>query len=174
MTVTLYDPEQIGRWSIRLRWSSDQDDPTFYIYRDGTLVATTKATEWTFTLESGDIPVIEVLDDADATPATVYPSRFTLSWYAVTDTDYYRIDEYVGGEWLVCAKLTDDGAGYFKWVTRVLQDATTHQFRVVAVDAAGNESTATTMTALMVRHPDPPDVTYSYDSGTGKVTVAAA
>ena len=172
--VTLEAPTQVGRWSVRLRWSSDQEDPTFYIYRDGTLVATTKATERIFVLESGDAPVIEVFDSADDTPTTVYPSRFTLAWYAVAGADYYQVDEYVDSEWPACAKVTDDGAGYFKWTSRVLEDSETHQFRVIAVDAAGNESTATNLTALMVRVPDPSDVEYAYSETTDKVTVSAA
>jgi hypothetical protein len=66
------------------------------------------------------------------------------------------------------------GRRYFTWLTRVLEDQAQHQFRVTPVGSNGNAGAAKNFAVLMTRIPDPPSVSYSYDAGTGAVTIAAA
>ncbi len=172
MSVTISNVQQVGRYTWRVTWSS-QDSPTYYVYRDGRLVATTPQTTMSFVLQPGDRLSLEVFDVSSDRPAGAFPDRLTLGWYQVTGAAYYRIDEYYGAEWVERVRVTAD-QWYHTWTSRVLEDLTTHQFRIVPVDAAGNEGSATTRSALMVRHPDPPTASYAYDNGTGKVTVTVA
>lgn len=171
MTVTMNVPEQIDYRSWRVSWSSDVEDPTFYVYVDGALYLTTMDTETIVTVDEGEVPIIEVLDDEDAIPTLAWPSRLTLCWYAEPDTGYYQVQEYVDEDWIARGNVSDRGEGYFKWQSRVLEDVTSHQFRIIPVGTNGNEGTARTFVCLMVRHPTPPDVSYAYSDSTHTVSI---
>jgi len=154
-------------------WSSDLGTPTFYIYQDAVLVETTANTSKVFHVAINDGFVIDVLDDPDADPTTPYPGRITLSWYEVDDTHHYLIQEYVASVWTTRSLLFDTGDVFYTWESRYLEDVTTHYFRIIPVGDNGNSGTETGVSWLMVRYPNPPDVTYSYDAETQKITITA-
>ena len=172
--ITMLEPVQLDSRTWRVSWSYPAQDPTFYVYRDGVLLGSTQQTWWDFALDSGEGLVIEVQADAGRLPVSAFPARLTLCWYAAADAEHYRIEEYVGTTWTLRARLRDRGQGYFTWNTRPLEDETTHQFRIIPVGDNGNQGTALTFSCLMVRHPDPPQVGYSYSNTTHAVTIAAA
>jgi hypothetical protein len=176
MTVTMNPAKRMGGNSWWLSWSSDLTDPTFYIYdlSGNGLLSTTKETGMLVICEAGESRVIEVRDAVWANVPRGFPGRLDLFWYATADTAHYRIEEYVGSAWALVGKQTDDGAGHWTWRTRFLEDITTHQFRIVPVGTNGNSGTAKTWSVLMVRHPDPPQVTFAYDEDDGTVAIAAA
>lgn len=180
MAITSYTIAPIDLTTIKISFVSDATPPIpFRVYVGGVLVsswtAPTTAGEINLTIPPGDAPFVEVLDKACANPSIAYPGRITLQWTTVTSAARYRIDEYVATVWTERATLTDNGEGSFSWVSRWLEDVTTHQFRVVPISSAANEGTPITQTVLMVRHPDPPSVTYTYNgAGTPTVTIAAA
>ena len=89
------------------------------------------------------------------------------------DVTQARFEEFYAAEWVVRELRTLDGSGWYQFRSRFLEDVTTHQFRVTLLDAIGNESAVTTLNEFMVRVPDDPDLRFTYDSGTGKVTVSA-
>lgn len=172
MSVTIRTAKQIDDRSVRLTWSSDGEDPTYYIWIDGVFAYETSLTEGVFPIVPGAAAIIDVFDSSSDEPSVAYPGRFLIGWWPSDAVDYYRIDEYYDSAWLERARVIDNGEGFFTWRTRFLEDVTSHQFRIVPVGTDGNEGTATTFTSLMVRHPDPPDVSYSYDSGTTKITIS--
>jgi hypothetical protein len=287
MAVTSLTAETIPPGSYLLSWASDLVDPTFYVYRDGVLVATTQLTSMEVLLADEEAPVFEVLDDPDEAPAAAYPPFATLAWYPSPGAGSYRVDEYVSGAWVERATLEDsDAAGrglppkvvvvqqggnflngtytleyvgtggvhrwkwtdgtttveiykdnaewllrlydathfvtygsnlqlpeypppgeatsvagspwvlrlsnaggspkgyvsadqptgnYFAWESRFLEDSASHRFRVVPVGQNGNEGTSREFLVLMVRIPDPPEVTYTYNgTPANTVTIAAA
>ena len=168
--VTLQTPIRTGLQSVLLKFSSDQEDPLFYIYIDGILVAETGQTEYIVAIEAGESCMVEVLDDADALPMQVFPGKLRLGWFWVADTDYYRIDEYINEAWTQRRRMPCSG-GYLNFQSRFLEDGQSHTFRIVPINTAGNEGAAKQFAILMVRHPDPPDVDYDYDGETGKITI---
>ncbi len=171
--VTIQPPERIGNKTVLFRYSSDLGGtPTFYIYLDGIRIAETKLTQYEIAIGINENSIVEILDDSDTQPQPVYPGRVRLGWFFVEDAQYYLIEEYVGAAWVPRRKVPDAG-GYHAWMSRFLEDCQTHQFRITPVGIDGNEGTAKTFTILMVRHPDVPDVAYSYSNSTNKVTVAA-
>ena len=172
MTVTIETVQQIDARSVRVLWSSGLGDPTFYVWLDGVYAYKTALTQGVFTMAAGAAVIIDVFDAAAAEPAAAYPGRLLLGWWPSPDVDYYRIDEYYNSAWLERVRVQDHGEGFFTWRTRFLADVTSHQFRIVPVGIDGNEGGAINLTSLMVRHPDPPDVAYAYDSGTTKVTIS--
>jgi len=173
MTVSMLPPVQLGAHLWRLRWTSDVEAPTYRVYRDGVLMATQTGQTLDLAVGDDESPMIEVLDDPDANPARAWPSRLTVCWYATAGAEHYRIEEQVSGSWVLRARVRDRGQGYFAWRTRVLEDSATHSFRIVAVAENGQQSQATALSALMVRHPDAPAVRFSYDADTRKVTITA-
>lgn len=174
MSVTITSITRIGRRAWRVVYASTLSAPTFYIYVNAELVGVTTETAYQFQAAPGESVILDVFDSSTDTPEDVYPGRLAIAWYAVVATDYYRIDEYLSGEWVEVGRVRDTGAGYFKWRTRWLEDSASHQFRVIAVGDNGNESTAATLSCLMVRHPDVPDVNLSYDAEDGTLTIAQA
>jgi len=174
MTVQNLTASRVGAAAWRITWTSDQPSPTYRVYRDGVLVTTTVAESITIAVGPAESPVIEVLDDPAAIPMTTHPRRLSLAWYHTDLAEHYRVEQYIDSAWVYRAKLTDDGRWYFRWTSAVLDDVTTHTFRIIAVAVDGNQSTAVSLAALMVRHPDVPDATFTYDPDDGTLLVAVS
>ena len=176
MAVTITAQYRIGPTTWRIEVASTLGDPTFYWYVDGILIDSSNQPFRTFEIGAGEQGQIEILDDPDATPSAVYPGRVLLTWHpdpANADIENWRVDEYVDGDWTerITTPATQWGQ---EWTSRYLEDNSTHRFRVVPLGANSIEGVAREFSVLMVRLPDLPDVTYSYDDGTGAVTATAA
>lgn len=180
MAVTLDAPVYVDERTVYYSWTSSlSGTPTHYVYRNGKLVETTELDEMFFFVEPDENLIIQVFDDPDDEPDVVYDGRLRLHWHAEADADYYIAQEYVDSAWEDVGKVIDDGRQEFDFDTRFLEDVTTHQFRVKAVqedypsDAAGTvlSGANTTVSCLMVRHPDVPDASYSYDKADGEVDI---
>lgn len=179
MAVTMGTQQQIGD-TVILNYSSDLGgSPTFYIYQDGILIAETEATQYTITIEAGAHYQIEILDSETETPAQAFPGYATLTWDRAlgTGSTYfdnaakYRIDEYVSSAWVERVTIDDQGEGFFEWTSRFLEDQTTHQFRIVPIGANGIEGRAVTKSIAMVRRPDKPTATCTYNDPAGTVSI---
>jgi len=176
VTVTYDNPVNVGGNSWRLSWTSDSEDPCFYIYDlcAGRLIATTTDTSIVVALEAGARLVVEVREAAYTKIPRGYPRQITLFWFRVTATSYYLVEEYVVDTWTARARVYDTGAGSFRYVTRYLDDETSYQWRVTPVGTNGNSGTAKAWTVLVVGYPDPVAATLAHDDETVKVTISAA
>lgn len=175
MAITSLTLHRTSRHSVRLFFASGLATPTFYVWRDGVLQGSTTATIWDATVPLGQHPVWDVFDDPDDEPEAVYPDHFRLQWRGGgSAVDHYLVEEKVGSTWTQRARIPETGRNYYHFNTARLADVTVHELRVVAVGADGNESEAAAFAALMVRHPDPPLAAYSYDAGTGEVTITVS
>jgi len=173
VTVTI---SRTGPESVRLVLSSDLGGtPTFYIWRDGVLVASTTAAAWDTAVPRGHVPVFDVFDDADSEPDFLLPRTVTVQWQGGgSAVDHNRVERYVDAAWPLQARMAETGRGYYHWTSPELADETEHSVRVVAVGVDGNESVAVTLTHTLVTAPEPPtDVTLTYAQGTGLLTVDA-
>ena len=172
MAITLSELTYQGPGLWLVSWTSDLSTPTFRIYQDGVLVSRQTDTEYLVRADGSVFPVLELLDDADEIPNEAHPGEFYLGWENESDAARYKIEEYSGGEWTQRALiLNSDERPWITYATGPLADETSHQWRITPVDSAGNEGTLISFTKLMVRYPDPPQVTMTYDSGTAKVTI---
>lgn len=175
--ITSLSARLIDDRTARVTWSyaGSAAEPTFYVWVNGRLWTTTAARSVLLTGDGGETLDCFVTDDANEIPPATYPSRIELSWDHVTGAGRYRIEELVSAVWTVRDLVIDDGRGHFRWLSRPLEDVTTHQFRVTAIGTGGNEGVAKAATVFMVRRPDAPDVSFTYDgSVAGTVTIAAA
>jgi hypothetical protein len=172
-----YNPiQQIDMLSFLLSWSSSQPPPvSFRVYREGVEVYSVTSDdgtgEYLLTVGVGEFPFVEVLDQDCSRPSIAFPGRLTLNWHSVSGAESYQIQQYDSG-WLTKQTQIDEGQGVFLYSSDWLDDVTTYEFRIVPVDSVGNLGTPITFSAEMVRHPDVPAVTYSYDDVTNHVTIS--
>jgi len=114
-------------------------------------------------------------------PPLSAPAYRTIAWPTVTNA-YEYVCAYATGQstpgaedWTTFATVRDDGRSHFAQRTPRLTTLTYYWFRVTPRTRAGNEGTAATYgPAYIVCKPAWPDVTLTYDDGTGQVTIAAA
>lgn len=123
-------------------------------------------------------PAIEVFDstETDSTPqGEQYEARFIIQWRGYQYADYYTIEkETAPSTWSAVQYYTEDGRGYYRFESTIEStDYVEPAYRVIMTDKAGATST-TEFSYYMVRNPDPPELTYTYNAGTGLLTVAAA
>lgn len=187
MSITAYTATAFDGL-ITVTVTSSLSSPVYYHwYRDGAYVATTvDDASYTFRVLPGEQAHIECVDTNDAdydpvanAPTGEAPATRTLFWCRSLDTDcdHYRVEEQKdGGDWTLLATVphADDQWSY-EYHTARLDDLTAYAWRIVPVDAAGNQGTALAMDAEdVVRTPDAPDYTIDWDSGTQLVTFTAA
>lgn len=152
---------------------------------DGAYIATTLTPIKSFRLEAGDQVRIDVLDtnapnfDVIANAPAGYSARRSVWWVRAldADVDYYRVEEREApGDWAVIGMVPNTiSAWTFSLLSSRLTDLATCWWRVRSVDRAGNVLSALTLSAeTIVRTPDAPDFTVTFDEGTTKVTFAAA
>jgi hypothetical protein len=171
MAVSITRAQQTSPTTWRVEWSSDQSDPVFYVWQDGLLINTTSSGSQLFTVAAGESLVVEIFDAATERPEAAFPGRLTLGWYATPATAAYRVDYFADGTWIQQARVREDGRGYYAWRSAFLADVTTHLFRVVPIGNNGNAGAPLVFSVLMVRHPDAPNSDFSYDAGSGVVSI---
>lgn len=181
MAITNYNVVVVGNIAS-VTVTSNQTPPTggniwYHWYSDGAYVATTALPTRDFFLAQGDQLRVEVIDSlypdfdpiANAPPG--YPARRSIWWCRSRDTD---VDKYIirqqkdGGDWTTIATIhADPTAWSYSFLTPRLVDLSTYSWRVIAVDAAGNESDPQEMgPEKIVRTPDAPNFTVACTEST--------
>jgi hypothetical protein len=174
MAVTFSAPVVAGDGLWLVSWTSTETAPTYRVYLDGVLVSTQTAAQFLVSAQANAMPVLEVLDHTADAPSEAHPATLTLGWLTNSDVADYRVEQKVSGSWTEIVTLAREDGPWQQYTTPVLADDTTHEWRIVPIDAAGNEGTEHNFTALLVRHPDVPSVSYAYSAVTGLVTITAA
>jgi hypothetical protein len=184
MSITNYTTVNLGG-TVQVLVTSDLVGVVHYHwFADGLYVGHTLAANKFFVLGDGEQLKIEVIDTLDpvynvaAAAPLAYPARRTLSWVRSIDADvaYYEITEQAGtadpvvlGTVLANAKTWD-----YSYRTGRLTDLTTYTWTITPYDAAGNAGTPLVITELVVRVPEAPGFTATFDEGTTLVTIAGA
>lgn len=170
MAITSVAYTQSGPGTFVFTYASNLADPTFYIWVNGDLVAETLETSYEVSVPIGDQLQFDVFDDPDDEPTDYYPTRLTLRWEGRDGANTYRVDQYTGGQWVAKSIHPHRVSNLYHYVTGVLDDVTTYQFRVVPIDAEGRSGTALSFTAEMVRYPDEPAQTMTFTAGELVIT----
>lgn len=173
--VTFLPTVQTGLNKWLISWTSDQVISSANPYRvclDGVLVSTQLAASFELSVPAGGVvPIVEVLDVAALPISPAFPGYLILGWNLDSDAAQYRVEENVASVWTSRGTFpADPTSPWQSYSTALLADETTANWRVVPIDAAGNDGTLVTFTALMVRYPDVPAPTYAYN-GSGPKTV---
>ncbi len=173
MAVSQPTLTQLGPTRFRIDYTSDLGGtPTFYVYIDGSIVATTTATFFEFTVPIGNQIQIEVFDDDGDNPEESFDSSALLRWAGVDDATGYRVKQYVDAAWVVKGFLLHNSSGVFQFRTAMLADCVTHQFQIVPIDANGKEGEPLELDLEMVRYPDTPTLTATWNEGLGELVIA--
>jgi hypothetical protein len=172
VAITSLKAQVLSGGVIRYVWASDLEDPTFRVFRDGQLLTTMKATEFLLQAQDNQFAHVNVLDDddEDAEPDRETFWRWRLQWNAVEDAAQYRIEQYIDAAWSFLKLINDTGQAQYEYTTGVLDDSSTSQFRVVPIDAMGNDGTPATLDLFPIHRPAMPMLSMVYDDGTKKAT----
>ena len=160
-------------------------DVTYHWYEDGVYLGPTQAPTRAFLLDTSDQIRVEVIDSIDpdfdpiANAPAGYPARRLLFWLRslAADVDHYRIEQRKGdaGEWELQSTVpAKAGRWSYQWLTNRLDDLTRYAWRIIPVDATGNQGEPLVSgPELIVRTPDAPKFAVAYSSKTQRVTFAA-
>lgn len=176
--VVITSIDRVDVATFKLSFRSQRVPPvSFRVFREGRLLQSITSQSGTgqvfLPVGSGESPFVEILDSPSLRPHPAYSGRLSLHWRRIANAVRYVVQENVSGVWTDRFTFLEAGQGNAIFLTRWLEDVTTHQFRVVPYDAGGASGTPLSFSALMVRHPDVPNVSFDYDAGTGKVTISA-
>lgn len=185
MAITAYNQTRQGNVTIVTVTSGLGGTVYYHWYIDGAFVATTLTPTRSFVLEVGEQVRIEVNDTTDpdydpfANAPAGWPARRTLWWIRSTDADVrqYRVEQKKGaGSWATIGIIQANAVDWaYSLLSPCLDDLASYTWQVIPVDTAGNDGTALTIgPELVVRTPDAPEFTVSFDEGTTRVTFAAA
>jgi hypothetical protein len=157
--------------------------PIYYFwYLDGSPQSPTTSPTRSFRLDPGQQAEILCLDsldpdfDAVANAPPGFPARRTLFWIRslATAVDHYRVEESSdgGATWTPIGQVQQLGPQWtHALLTPPLADLTGYRWRIVPVDAAGNDGAALAPPAeFVVRRPDAPQFAISYDASANRVS----
>jgi hypothetical protein len=166
--------EMIGDYGIRYTWAGTAP---YDVWLNGAL-RLSSSTETTLVVDFPNEttpPAIEVRDATDTGEALSlkHSPRLRLQWRGARDALLYRIERWSGTAWVVKQIANETAQGYYSFLTLPEEDGATVQYQIVAVDGRDHEGEVIQHTQTMACVPSPPAVEYSYDDGTGLLTVAA-
>lgn len=181
MAITSLNQVRVGGVTIVTAESGLSGTVFFHWYLDGVHVSSTQSNRRSFYLDGSDGGVVDVIDTADpdfdvsANAPAGWPARRVLQWTrsASPDMGHYRVEqEKDGGGFVAIGTVHHDALQWvYTFLTPRLVDLSTYIWRIIPVDASGNDGTPSTIrTELIVRTPDSPNFTVSWDSGTQQIT----
>lgn len=146
------------------------------IYFNGELLATAEDEEYEFVSPGKNAdedeqnfedhpPDLEILNDGEASESLAYPPILQLQWRGVLGVMAYVVDQLISSNWVSVSTQFENGQGYYWWRTPAHGDGEALQFRVRAVNLAGDAGTAIEFTQEIVRNPEAPEVVFTIDSG---------
>lgn len=180
---TTYTIQRIGNVST-VTVHTSLAAPFFHWYLSGVYAGMTRSPRRSFHLPDGEHAHIDVMatTDADFDPVAgapeFHPDRRTLWWLRSLSTDvaHYRVEQRKdAGSWETIATYQAVADGWdHQHVTDRLVDLADYEWRVIAVDAAGNDGSPVSLgSQTVVRQPDGPEWSYSFSAATDKVTIGA-
>lgn len=155
--------------SALVSWSSTLPDPTFYVYLDGVFLYRTKRRSANITMQPDQAGLLEVFDDPTEMPSTTKPSDGIIR-FSGNGSEAYRIEKLVDAVWETKQERIGSLDSH-RYRTDRINDVADDTFRITAL-SNGLESTPTSLTAGIVRVPDPPEADYSFNNSTKQLTVA--
>lgn len=180
MAITSLEVTQISDTAWRFVVASDLPSPTFYVYVYGLIYMTTKQTSFVISLSIGEEMDVEVFDRSESLdpPSVAHPPTMILTWAPVPGAERFRVDEGAvadpdiddDADWIERQTFLASG-GRERWESRVLEDDTTHHFRVTPIDSGGIRGAAIQFSSLMVRRPQGADIDAELTPSTGALVI---
>ena len=155
--INIISQTQSGPNSYTIKYESNLETPTFYIWVNGEFLTTTFNTEYTFSVSYGQEIHIEIFDNSDDRPEMYYASNIHIQWEHVDRAKKYIIKKYNHNTDIFDSIHTrpDMGVGNLNtYISPRLDDSITHIYQVVPVDTADQEGDSLDYTFVMARRPD--------------------
>ena len=168
--ITSVTYTQTGDAEFTFYFASDLSDPTFYIWLNGEFVTDTKDTYYKATVPFGEQVQFDVFDDPDEVPAAYYPPYATLRWEGSGAPESFRVEQEIDAVWVLQAIVPSRLTNLYHWKSRKLDDATTHNFRVIPIDTEGRQGTIREFSIEMCRYPDAPSQDMTFVAGEVSLT----
>jgi hypothetical protein len=183
MSITAYSQRRVSRTTYVTVTSSLSGTIYYHWYLDGIYLGVTNVPTKGIMLEASEQARIECVDTTNAVydgasyGATDYPARRILSWVRSVDSSvvaYVIRQKKAAGSYADLARVHDRGEWSYQYTTPRLDDLTEYTWQIVPVDASGNEGSALTIgPELIVRTPDSPRFSTTWDADESTLTVAA-
>lgn len=121
-------------------------------------------------------PPLEVVVSTEEALSEQHRPYVILQWYREEDTARYLIQKSDDGvtNWTTIYTLAESGQWVYSYHSPILDDGTTHHWRVVAESAIGNQSPAQDYNAVIVTPPRPVDSEIVIEYSAGNVVVRGA
>lgn len=119
-----------------------------------------------------EAPPLEILEDGDVAENETFPPHAIVQWRSDQAAAAYEVQQKIDSVFIVVVAIMERGEGYLSWISPPLDDVTVHDFRVLALDAGGNEGPTVPSAITIVRNPPPPSVSVAVVAGDIKVSAA--
>lgn len=174
MAASISETLMVGTKACRYTWTGTAPY-TVYLKGDAVL-QNTEQTEYTaqWTDDLVEPPPIEVIDSTQSAATlqqVLHSHKITLQFRGRRTNSYYVGQIYVGS-WIDAVTIVEDGRGYYQVDTGEWPTGS-YQFRITPYDSSGTAGTPLQFSIFHHTNPTPPELSYTYDSGTGNLTVDA-
>lgn len=118
-------------------------------------------------------PALEVFDSTEGASfpeALSYMGKAVIQWRGYKFADYYSVQRDIGAGYEELTRIQEVGTGYYKYTGAILETLVEAEYQIVMYDLYGNSSTTPAFVTL-VTLPTLPDMTFTYDDGTGDLTI---
>lgn len=188
MAITSTSTVRVGNVTVVTVVSNLIGTVYYHWYLDGAYMGQTTAPSFSFSLGAGEQARIDVVDTLDAgfdplaAPPAFFPGRYTIHWVRSLsgDVQQYVVEQRIGtggDPWTEITRVPHNvNAWDYQLLSGKLVDLTAYDFRVRSADGAGNVEAGglAQMDVNVVRVPDAPNWTFTYNPATDRVTFAAA
>ena len=182
MSVTISQTRRLSQHKAEIEFTSSLGATApVWIRQGGKRLLKTTAKTIRIHIEDGESPDLWLNDDpalAWGNDADFTSPQAKLQWFldesAANNYDYVLVEENIATVWTQRAKIHVSTLAWYTFWSRFLEDDTSHQFRITPYAKDGNAATATAITVHVVRIPDAPSVTITYNAVGRTLTIAAA
>lgn len=150
---------------------------TWHVVLYGILLATTEENSYRINLqEFADYPPpLEVVDEDDLALSEQHKPYVLVQWYREDGAARYHVQHSTDGvSYATIATTQESGQWVYTYHSPILDDGSTHYWKVIAESIIGNQSTARQYNASIISPPRPVDseITIAYSAGNIVVTEA--
>ena len=173
MAISSTTYTQIDPSTFKVEWVSSLTSPTYYVYLDSVLVETIERS-WTFVnVPPGETLDFQVFDSSSNAPDEAFAGRFVFSWYNQdTVIVNFEVAMYQSGSYVVLDTVQVTSLEhYYQYKSAYLNNETEYKFRITPIGLNQARGVPVYITQTLVRRPDPPKASYTYDVGLQSLTV---
>lgn len=170
MAVNIISTTQIDQNLYKITFSSDKISPTYYIYVNGVLHSVQTEEEITIKTNPSETLKIEIYDDENEIPAIGENGNVIINLEKNQNVAKYEIYKLGDVDYELVQVVENKGLRAPTYISPLLADEEVHQYKVYAVGFNSNKSKVRDFSIFVVRPPDVPSITQSYDEEDGEVT----